>query len=450
MKIVIIGGGEVGFHLAKLLSEDDHEITIIESNHESVSRAQNNLDVMVIEGNGASAQILVEAGIKKADLLVAVSSIDEINIVACMMAAKLFEGKKVARVRNFEYSTNQAILTADQLGIDLMIHPEKEAADEIIRLIERSAANDVIEFSEGQIQLLGVKIDQNAPVVYKTLREVGKNYDSLTFRTVAIDRKGRTIAPGSEDVFMPNDQVFVISKAESVQEVLKLTGKTEAKIENVMIFGGGRIGNLVARELEKKSEMNIKIIEPDSDKSFKVAEQLRKTLVLNADATDMDFLANEGITDTDVFLAVSNDQEKNIISTLLAKHLKVPKTIALVDKTDYLPIISTIGVDVTVSNKMATVNAILKFILKGEVVSVATLKGIETEAIEFIAQPNSKITKKPINKLKFPKDAIIGSVESDSSHEIIVPTGDTQIHPYDRVVVFALPKAIREVNKFFA
>ncbi|KAA3602037.1 MAG: Trk system potassium transporter TrkA [Calditrichaeota bacterium] len=450
MKIVIIGGGEVGFHLAKLLSEDDHEITIIESKHESVSRAQNNLDVMVIEGNGASAQTLVEAGIKKADLLVAVSSIDEINIVSCMMAAKLFDGKKVARVRNYEYSANNAILTADQLGIDLMIHPEKEAADEIIRLIERSAANDVIEFSDGQIQLLGVKIDQNAPIVYKTLREVGKDYESLTFRTVAIDRKGRTIAPGSEDVFMPNDQVFVIAKAESVPEVLKLTGKTETRIENVMIFGGGRIGKLVAKELEKKSEMNIKIIEPDSEKSFKIAEQLRKTLVLNADATDMDFLANEGITDADVFLAVSNDQEKNIISTLLAKHLKVPKTIALVDKTDYLPIISTIGVDVTVSNKMATVNAILKFILKGEVVSVATLKGIETEAIEFIAQPNSKITKKTINKLKFPKDAIIGSVESDSSHEIIVPTGATQIHPYDRVVVFTLPKAIKEVNQFFA
>ncbi|MCC7429825.1 Trk system potassium transporter TrkA [bacterium] len=449
MKIVIVGAGEVGYHLAKVLSIDGHEIVLIENDAEKVEKAQNNLDVMVIEGNGASAKTLVEAGIKESDLLVAASSIDEINIVACMMASKLFNGKTVARVRNYEYSTSGAVLTPSQLGIDLMIHPEKEAADEIVRLIKRSSATDVINFSEGRIQILGIKIDSNAPIIHKSLREVGMEYKELTFRTVAIHRRDRTIAPGGEDIFLPNDQVFVISKTESVSEVLKLTGKTEEKISEVMIFGGDRVGKLVAQELEKNTKMNVKLIEPDAEKSTKAAEKLHKTLVLNADATEIDFLAQEGIATTDVFIAVSSDQEKNIISSLLAKHLKVKKTITLVEKTDYLPIISTIGIDIAVSNKMSTVNAILKFIVKGEVLSVASMKGIEAEAIELIAQPNSKVTEKPINKLKFPKDAIIGSVSTDTG-QVFVATGKTQIRPYDKVVVFALPKAIKEVSKFFS
>lgn len=448
MRIIIVGAGEVGFHIAKILSTENHQVVMIEPDKEKIKRADESLDIMAIEGSGSSGQTLVKAGIKDAELLIAVSAIDEVNIIACMLADKFGVPRKIARVRNPEYTAQNAVLTSDEFGIDLMINPEFETAQEIVRLIRRSAATDVIEFANGAIQLVGVRLDSKAKVLSKKLKDVSFSIPNLTFRTVAIFRNGKTIIPTGEDYFINGDQIFVVSKTESVPELLDLCGKSNERIGKIMILGGGKVGRLVAKELEIEKSIDIRLIESSRWKSQFVADQLRRTLVIRGDGTDMDLLASEGIMDMDAFVAVTDDEETNIITSLLAKHLGVRRTIIMVNRTYYLPLMNSIGLDAAVDIRMITANAIARFIHRGEVVSVATLKGIDAEAIELVAQEGSQIVKKPLKHLKFPKGAIIGAVTRNS--KVFVPVGSSLIQPHDKVVVFALPQAVSSVEKIFA
>jgi trk system potassium uptake protein TrkA len=448
LRIIIIGAGEVGFHLAKILSTENHQVVMIEPDKEKINRAEEMLDIMAIEGSGSSGQTLVKAGIKDAELLIAVSAIDEVNIIACMLADKFGVPRKIARVRNPEYTAENAVLTSDEFGIDLMINPEFETAQEIVRLIRRSAATDVVEFAKGAIQLVGLRLDSKAKVLSKKLRDVSCSIPNLTFRTVAIFRNGKTIIPTGEDYFINGDQIFVVSKTESVPELLDLCGKSNVRIGKIMILGGGKVGRLVAKELETEKSIDIRLIESSRWKSQFVADQLRRTLVIRGDGTDMDLLASEGIMDMDAFVAVTDDEETNIITSLLAKHLGVRRTIILINRTYYLPLMNSIGLDAAVDIRMITANAIARFIHRGEVVSVATLKGIDAEAIELVAQKGSHIVKKPLKDLKFPKGAIIGAVTRNG--KVFVPVGSSLIQPHDKVVVFALPEAVANVEKIFA
>ncbi len=447
MRIVIVGCGRVGMHLAKMLSREHHEVVVIEPDKEKVKKAEATLDILAIEGSGASAQTLVKAGIKNAELLVAVSAIDEVNIVACMLADKFGVPKKIARVRNPEYSAVDAVLTPKQLGIDLMINPEYETAQEIVRLIRRAAATDVIEFAEGAIQLMGLRLDKKAKVLSQRLRDLTMQIPNLTFRTVAIIRNGRTIIPTGNDYLHDGDQIFVVSKTDSIPQLLELCGKSNEKIEKIMILGGGKVGRMVAKELEKDKSLDIRLIESNRWKSQFAADQLKRTLVIRGDGTDLDLLASEGIVDMDAFIAVTQDEETNIITSLLANHLGVRRTITMIHQADYFPLMKTIGLDTAVDPRILTANAIERFIHRGEIVSVATLKGLDAEAIELIAQQDSQIVKKPLKNVKFPKGAIIGAVTRNG--EVFVPTGNSQIKPNDKVVVFALPKAVAEVEKIF-
>ena len=420
---------------------------MIEINKEKIARAEESLDILVIEGSGSSVDTLIRAGIKETDLVIAVSAIDEVNIVACMMADRFGVAKKIARVRNQDFASKDAILTPQQLGIDLIINPELETANEIVWLIRRSAATDVIEFADGAIQLVGLRLDSKAKVIRKKLHEVSMSIPNLTFRTVAIFRNGRTIIPTGEDYFHAEDQIFVVSKTESVPELLDICGKTDERIEKVMILGGGKIGRYVARELETDKNLSIKLVESNQTKSEFVAEQLRRTLVIQGDGTDVDLLASEGILDQDAFISVTDDEESNIITSLLAKHLGVKRTITMVQKATYIPLMSSIGLDATVDKRLITANAIARFIHRAEVVSIAHLRGIDAEAIELVAASGSAITKKPLRKAKFPDGAIIGAVNRGG--EVFVPVGDTVIEPKDKVVVFALPKSVANVEKMF-
>ena len=448
MRIIIIGAGEVGFHLARILSKENQQVVMIEPDKDRLKHADESLDIMAIEGSGASAQTLVKAGIKDAQLLIAVSPIDEVNIIACMLADKFSVRRKIARVRNPEYTAENAVLTPEQLGIDLMINPEFETAQEIVRLIRRSAATDVIEFANGAIQLVGLRLDSKAKVLSKTLREVSLSIPTLTFRTVAIFRNGRTIIPTGEDYFLNGDQIFVVSKTESVPELLDLCGKSNERLGKIMILGGGKVGRLVAQYLELEKSLDIRLIESSRWKSQFVADQLRHTLVIHGDGTDVDLLASEGIVDMDAFVAATDDEETNIITSLLARHLGVGRTITMIDQAHYLPLVNSIGLDAAVDIRMTTANTIARFIHRGEVVSVATLKGIEAEALELVAQEGSQIIKKPIKDLKFPNGAIIGAVTRND--HVFVPVGSSLIQPHDKVVVFALPKAVSSVEKMFA
>ena len=384
MYIIIIGAGEVGYNLAKLLSYEQHDIVVIENNSERLKRARDHLDAKVISGNGTSYKILEEAGIKSADMLVAVTNSDEVNLLACMMANHYQVAKKAARVKNREFTSPDSPINAEKLNIDMIIHPESEVAQAVINLLKQTAATDIIEFEDGKIILIGIKLDRDCPIIGKSLAEVSSAYTELTFRTVAIKRRDRTIIPGGDDKFIGGDNVYVTTKQDSLPEVLKLAGKENVRMENVMILGGGQTGSEIARILEQ--DLNIKVIESNADKTHELADQLDKSLIIRGDGRDINLLALEGIIDMDAFIAVTGDDETNIISCLMAKHLGVPRIISLINKTDYTPIIPTIGIDAYISKQLVTVDNILKFIRRGSILSLASIPGLAAEIIEFVTK----------------------------------------------------------------
>lgn len=448
MKIIVVGAGEVGSHIAKILSHEGHDVTIIEADADKAANVQEQLDVLVLHGNAVSMKALRQAGIEKADLMLAVTNSDETNIVTCILANKVGVPMKIARVRNPEYTSSDSLIPPEQLGINLMIYPEEEAAKAIVRLMQRSFATEVIEYQNGRAQVLGIRIDsKTAPICSKSLIELRKQYPELSFRIVAISRLGRTLIPRGEDRIFFRDQIFLICQSEHLPEILKIMGKEHEKLENVMLLGGGRIGQMVAYALEQMDDITIKLIESNEDRTEELVEHVQRTLVLRGDGRDMDLLVTEGITDMDCYVALTGDDEDNLVSSLMAKHLGVKKAIALLNKSEYLPISHTIGLDAAVNPKVTAADTILRFIRRGQVISISTLQEIEAEVLELAAQPKSKITKKKLKHIDFPREAIIGAVFR--GEDTVIPVGDTQINPEDKVIVFALPEAVSTVEKLF-
>jgi trk system potassium uptake protein len=445
MRIIIAGMGDVGYHLAKQLSMESHDIIAIDISSERLSRVGSSTDILTIEGSATSISILKQAKIERSDLLVAVTSSEVINITTAILAKKLGVKKTIARIANSEYLDKNSGVDFQELGIDFMIYPEELAALEVVNLILRTAATDILEFEGGKLSVMGLKLDKDAPVMHKTLAETAKAYPNADFRIVAIYRNFKTLIPSGNDKFIPNDVIFVITTPDGIETILKLAGKENKKFQDIMILGGGKIGRRVARLLEKT--MRVKLIESNEDKSFELAEMLSSTLVIHGDGRDLDLLAQEGIIDMDAFIALTKDAEANIISCLMAKHLGVTKAIALVDKVDYVPLTQTIGLDSLINKKLIAANNISRFIRKGEVVAIATLEGIDAEVLEYTAQRGSSVTKKLVKDLGFPKDAIIGGVIRDNRSFIIV--GSSQIKDGDKVVVFSLPGAVKKIAKYF-
>jgi len=445
MNILIVGAGEVGLHLAKRLSAEKHNVTVLEKDPEKAQYAEEHLDALVIAGSGSSVEDLKNANIDQADVFAGLSNSDEVNLLSCRFAQKLNVAYKIARVRNPEYTRLEFILSPYELGVDLLVHPERETAKAIVRLIHQSSATGVVEFEGGKIQLLGIRLERDSPVLGKTLSELWKEQGDIAARIVAIKRKEHTLIPGGEEMLVAGDQIFVICEKKLIPTIVHITGKEDVSIQNIMILGGGLVGQFVAESLE--DTIKIKVIESRSDKSEKVANALKKTLVIHGDGTDVDLLATEGILDMDAFIAATGDDETNIICTLIARHLKVPRTIALVNRTEYLPITPTIGMDAVVSKKLITVNSILRFIRKSTLENVDSIPGLDAEIIEIIPQKGSKITKHPLKNLHVRPSAIFGSVTRNN--KVIIPTGETQIEAEDRVVIFALPKAVPDVEKLF-
>jgi trk system potassium uptake protein len=445
MRIIIAGMGDVGYHLAKQLSSEAHDIIAIDTDQQRLSYTDSMTDILTINGSSTSIKVLKEAKVDKTDLVVAVTSSEEVNITTALLSKRLGAKRTIARVSNAEYLEQENTLGFHEMGIDYMIYPEELAAMEVVNLINRTAATDVIEFENGKISVIGLRLDKGATVIHQKLFEVAKANPTLDYRIVAIYRNFRTIIPTGNDKFLPNDQIFVATKPEGIESILKLAGKENINFDNIMILGGGKIGRRVAEVLSKK--MTVKIIDSDEDKTFELADQLPNTLVIRGDGRDIDLLAQEGIIDVDAFVALTEDAETNLISCLMAKHLGVKKAIALVDKVDYIPLTQTIGLDSLINKKLIAANSISRFIRKRDMVAYATLEGIDSEVIEFIAQSGSDVTKKPIKDLDFPKGAIIGGIVRGNDSYIAV--GDTHIKSNDRVVVFSLPEAVKKVEKYF-
>lgn len=445
MRIIIAGMGDVGYQLAKQLSSESHDIIAIDMNDERLDYSDQMADILTIEGSSTSVSTLRQANIEKADLLVAVTSSEEVNITAAILGKKLGAKRTIARISNAEYLEKEVRMNFAELGVDFMIYPEELAAKETVNLINRTAATDVLEFEEGKLSVIGLRLDKNAPIIQKKIFEVANEFQNIDFRVVAIHRNFKTIIPSGNDKFLPNDQVFVISKPQGHDTILRLAGKENIKFDNIMILGGGKIGRRVASLLSDK--MTVKLIDSDPEKAFELADQLPNTLVIKGDGRDIDLLAQEGIIDVDAYVAVTEDAETNIISCLMAKHLGVKKAIALVDKVDYIPLTQTIGLDSLINKKLITANNIVRFIKKGELVSYSTLEGIDAVLLEYIAQPGSEITESTLAKLDLPKSAIIGGyIRKD---EGFIGIGESKINAGDKVVVFSLPDAVKKLEKFF-
>lgn len=447
MKIVIIGAGEIGYDLASVLSKEKHDVIVLDRDKAALDKVAENLDALYYEGNATSAHDLAESGVKDADILIAVTSIDEVNMIASMMSKRLGAKMVIARVRSDELSRPNAPLKPSDLGIDVIIHPEQSAAYEIVRLIKRASASDLINLADGQMQMIGLRIGKESPLVGKSLSDYAQENSELTFRVVAISRKGLTIIPSGSVKIQALDQIFILAKTPTIPSIVKTTGKPDVEIDSVMIAGGTPIGAMIARILCREGDWNIKLIEPDYDTAAELAQELKDVLVLNGNPTDPDLLVSEGVTDTDAFISVTDDEESNIISCLMAKHLEVKKTVALVSKSDYIPLSQTIGLDVAINKKSAASNEIHRHVRSGRVISVKSLQGIKAEVIELQAAPKSKITKKPIRKIKFPEGCVIGGILSNGSSNIA--TGQSQIKENDRVIIFCLPEAVDKVTSLF-
>ena len=443
MKLLIIGAGDVGFQLTKRLSAD-HNITLIEHDPQKAKRASEQLDAFVLEGHGGSYSLLRKAGIGKADIVAAMTNNDELNILICQMARRAGKANTIARVRNHEYTLPDCLIPQNELA-DLVIHPEKETAAAVMRLIRQSAATDVIDLVDGKLQLIGIRLDDTSPILRIPLRELVQRFDNRNIRIVTIHRRDRSTIPRGDDILSAGDQDFFLCKPQHQSDVISFTGKVKTDISNVMILGGGLVGQFIARDIGKN--IHVKIVESNEDKAGEIADLLPRSLIIHGDGTDIDLLAVEGLMDMDAVISVTGSDETNIISTLVARHLRVPRTIALVNTVEYMPVTTTIGMDAVVSKQLLTVNAVQRYIRQHQIASIASIPGVDAQIIEFIAKERSKITRKPLREIGFPPHAIAGAIVHDGRAEII--SGDTHIQPGDKVAVFMLPQALRKVEKLF-
>ena len=444
MKIIVAGAGEVGSHLAKMLSSEFHDITVIDPDEESLRKIDSNLDLLTITGSATSFQKLKDAKVKKADLFIAVTHSEEINITAAMIAKKIGAKKTIARVDNYEYIEPENISHFTGLGIDYLIYPERIAAREIVNLVGQGDIFESVDFSGGKLSLYVLKLDKNALVLNQPLFEIMKN-KKIDFRAVAITRDGKTIIPGGQDQFELNDLIYVVTNKAGVKDMMRYSGKKKLDVKNIMILGGSRIGKRVAKALENR--FNVKLFEIDKEKSLKLADSLSNALVINGDGRNINLLSEEGLSKMDTFIAVTGNSETNVLSCILAKKVGVKRTIAEIENIDYIDLGKSMGIDTIINKKLITASRIFKFTMSADVETMKCLTGSDADVLEFIAKPESKITRGSLRKIDFPKDALVGGVVR--GEKAFIATGDTQVKADDRVVVFALPSAVKKLDNFF-
>ncbi len=447
MRIIVAGAGEIGSHLAKMLSMEYHEITVISPDEESLERISGESDIITVEGISSSIETLQKARIANADLFIAVNpdSEQDINIVSSILAKKLGAKKVTARINNEEYQKNENRILFTDLGIDSLFYPEKIAATEIVNLLKQNTASEFMNYSHGKLQLIVYKLEECSPMVDRTVAELRERTQNL-FRSVAISRDNKTIIPKSATRFKVGDVVYLVSKKEGMEQALSLSGKSKVSVRNLMILGGGRIGEMVARAMEKQVE-NIRLIDINPDKCAHLSEVLDKTLVINGDGRNSDLLMEEGLKDMEAFIAVTSSSETNILSCVVAKRMGISKVIAEVENFEYIKLAEEMGVDSVINKKLITAGKIFRFTLSNKVRSIKVLNGTDAVVLEFIVNTNSKITTGKLKDLHFPEEAIIGGFVR--GNESFIADSESTIRPYDQVVVFANPEAVDKVDKFF-
>ncbi|MBN2644973.1 MAG: Trk system potassium transporter TrkA [Desulfuromonadaceae bacterium] len=450
MKILIVGAGQVGYFLCERLSGEGHEVTLIDRDDIHLRRAQDRLNVMGIVGNGASAEILEQANIKQTDIFIAVTDLDEVNILACLLAREYAVKTRVARVKSIEYRSHGAILSKEKLGIDLLINPSDEVADEMVKIACRKGSFDVAEFVEGKIQFLGYHIDQESPLCGMTLRELGELRGMYRFIVTAISRGDETIIPRGEDAIEAGDSIFIFahqSDLPAIQYLLGAEGNQKRRTQRVFIIGGSKVGIRIADQLEKQN-FDVRLVDRDEQRCLKISARLKKTMVIHADGTDIHALLEEGLEHADIFIAVTNSDETNILTSLLYKQHNSGRTLARINKPELLNLAPNLGIDACISPRLSAAGAILKYVRRGSVISLATIEGSNAEVLEVEVNQGNPHVDIPLGSLNFPKGAIIGAIVRGSTYEIA--TGSSVLKAGDRVVTFTLPEALARVEKFFA
>ena len=451
MKIIIAGAGEVGSHLAKMLSNESNDITVIDMNEERLDALSAIADIVTVEGNPSTIHTLQAAGVADADLFIAVnpSESQDVNIVSAVLAKKLGSKKVTARINNEEYLTyeNKSLFT--EMGIDLLFYPEKIAAGEIVDLLQRTASTDSMDFARGKLQMAVFKLEEESPLLGMNMAEFSAlaAEEGMKYRVVAISRKDQTIIPKFDTKFKYHDLVFIISKREGMDMLMKYIGKKNIEVNNLMILGGSPIGEMVAKQMAKQLD-TVKLIEINKEKCMDLSEKLpSNVIVVNGDGRNSDMLLEESIKDFDAFVAVTNSSETNILACVAAKSFGVARTIAEVENIEYIRLAESMGVDAVINKKLITAGRIFKFTLSNKVRFIKYMSGTNAEILEFIVAPDTKITKVPLKDMGFPRNAIIGGIIR--GNESFIAVGDTHIQAYDRVAVFALPEAVKEVDRFF-
>jgi trk system potassium uptake protein len=450
MKIIILGAGQVGSSVAHNLVSERNDITVVDSDRERLRELQDRLDLRTVVGHASHPEVLRQAGADDADMIIAVTNSDEINMIACQVAYSLFHTPtKIARVRAVEYLNHPQLFSQEVLPIDVLISPEQLVCDYIQRLIEHPGALQVLDFADGKVQLVGVRAYYGGPLVGQELRALREHMPGIETRVAAIYRRGHAILPEGDTIIEADDEVFFIAAKKNIRAVMSELRRLDKPIKRIILAGGGNIGKRLAAALEKRFQ--VKIIERNPQRSRTLAEELARTIVLTGDAADEELLTEENIENTDVFCALTNDDEANILSAMLAKRLGARKVMSLINRTAYVDLVQSGVIDIAISPQHATIGSLLTHVRRGDVVAVHSLRRGAAEAIEAIAHGDAKTSKvvgRQIQDIKLPQGTTIGAIVR--GNEVVIAHHDTVIEPDDHVILFLVDKRrIGEVERLF-
>ena len=450
MKIIILGAGQVGSSLAENLTSEANDITIIDKNEKTLLALQDRLDLRTIAGHASHPDILRAAGADDADMLIAVTDSDETNMVACQVAYTVFHTPtKIARVRALGYLSHPQLFQQEALPVDVLISPEQLITDYIQSLITHPGALQVLDFADKKVQLVGVRAYYGGPLVGHALSTIRQHMPSVEIRVAAIYRRNRAIIPQGNTVIEADDEVFFVAAPKCIRAMISELRRLDKPYKRIMIVGGGNIGKRLAQALENNYQ--VKLIDHNVTRSHELAKELDNTIVLNGDASDGNLLTEENIDNTDIFCAVTNDEEANILSAMLAKRLGARKVMALINRTAYVDLIQGGEIDIAISPQQSTISSLLAHVRRGDVVKVHSLRRGAAEAIEAIAhgdKTTSKVVGRQIHELKLPHGTTIGAIVR--GEDVIIAHHDTIIEPEDHVILFLIDKKyISGVEKLF-
>lgn len=447
MKILIVGAGAVGFNLAKQLSSEGHNVSLVEKDPHTARRINEKLDVLLVTGSGSTPSILESARIKESDIVLAVTDSDEVNLTVCLLAHWYGVERKIARLRNEEYTREGSFIREKQFFIDHIINPDFITVDSVLKVIETPGANYVADFAEASILFRGFHVPPDAPIVGRRLEELKEFSSTDSFLIVAIQRKDEMFIPAGQTQIEPEDTIFVLVARVGLPFLLPIVNRRAMEAQRVIIYGASRVGIQLAQLLERKVKMVV-LVEPDEDKAQLAASRLSEATILHGQATETEILKEVTMEVVDFFVGAAEDEEANILSCLLAKKQYAKKTIVITKDPDYVPIFGSIGMDVVINPRLFTVSSILQHVIRGPILSMVKLfDKSEAEAIEMVVEKKSKIVDKPLKQIHFPKGSILGTIIRNG--EMILPHGDFLLAPGDRAIVFTMPQVREKVQSLF-